>query len=294
VRRLIVIYNPTSGNQNKIDVHKLFTSYFEKHYTSYEIWESKSAKHMQELCELLKTVEANYVVAAGGDGTVNAVAKAIANTNKQFYILPLGSGNGLARHFKYPLDAIENIQKLNKAMLVGDIDTAYANENFFVNVSGVGFDAHISHVFANNTKRGLWGYIKAILKELPYKCQTYQVQTEQEQWEGKAFLISVCNASQWGNNMHINPFANPKDKLINVTILKPFSLFQIPHIIWSLWKNKPMHKQCLYLQSPQVHIKSLPSTLNLHCDGEPINNKNNNKITFKVKGNLCMLFPYKS
>lgn len=291
MRRLVVIYNPTSGKRNDTDVHKLFSSYFNKDYTSYEIWESKSAKHMLELCKLLKTVDANYVVAAGGDGTVNAVANAIVNTNKQLYILPLGSGNGLARHFQYPLKPIENIQKLNKAMLVSDIDTACANENFFVNVSGVGFDAHISHVFANNTKRGLWGYIKAILKELPYKCQTYQVQTEQEQWEGKAFLISVCNAPQWGNNMHINPFANPKDNLLNVTILKPFSLFQIPLIIWSLWKNKAMHKQCLYLQSPQVHIETLSSPLNLHCDGEPI--ANNSEITFKVNGRLFMLFPYK-
>jgi diacylglycerol kinase (ATP) len=289
VKKLVVIYNPTSGKRNDTDVHKLFSTYFNKENTTFEIWESKSAKHMVELCQLLKTIDTTYVVAAGGDGTVNAVANAIAHSKKQLYILPLGSGNGLARHFKYPLNAIENIQKLNTAILISQIDTACANENFFVNVSGVGFDAHISHVFANNAKRGLWGYIKAVIKELPYKCQTYKVQTPLQQWEGKAFLISICNAPQWGNNMHINPFADPKDNLLNVTILKPFNWLQIPLIIWSLWKNKPMYKQCLYLKSPNVHIKNPSSPLHFHCDGEPI--AKNSEITFKINGKLLMLLP---
>jgi hypothetical protein len=104
-----------------------------------------------------------------------------------------------------------------------------------INVGGIGFDAHISALFATNKKRGLMEYVKTIVKHLNYKSQYYQIiNKEKVVWYGKAFLISIANATQWGNNVKVHTGALPDDGLYNIVVIKRFSIFSLPSLIKNL------------------------------------------------------------
>lgn len=286
-QEIIIIYNPSSGKKRRINLPDYVSKHLDFEKFEPQIWTSESSEHMLRLAEKAAMSNVEIVVAAGGDGTVNAVASKLVNTNKKLYVFPLGSGNGFARHFNIPVSLSKSIQALTNRHIFSEIDCAKVNEHHFTNVAGVGFDAHISQLFANNTKRGFWGYFKAIIKELNYKPKVYKVETLEETWEGSAFLISVANCTQWGNNVFIAPHANPKDGKLDLVVLKNFNLFQVPAILHQLLTRKV--KTGAYFKtitSSQVSI-SCQSPEPIHTDGEALNSYKD--LAFKVEGKLIVI-----
>ena len=94
------------------------------------------------------------VVAIGGDGTVNEVGKGLIDSNTALAIVPIGSGNGLARHLKIPLKIEKAIQfALSQSAVL--MDVCFLNEIPFFCTAGVGFDAEVAHEFAKQNSRGL-------------------------------------------------------------------------------------------------------------------------------------------
>src|SRR6185295_17049123 len=133
------------------------------------------------------------VVAVGGDGSVNEIAKGLVGSTTAMAIIPTGSGNGLARHLKIPLDLKKAMEVINGSKET-TIDTIQLNDETFVNVAGVGFDAHIGWEFAKFGKRGLSSYMKVIMRELPkYKAQDFELIIDGKSIHQKAFLISFAN-----------------------------------------------------------------------------------------------------
>jgi len=286
-QEIIIIYNPSSGKKRRINLPDYVSKYLDFEKFEPQIWTSESSEHMLRLAEKAAMSSVEIVVAAGGDGTVNAVASMLVNTDKKLYVFPLGSGNGFARHFNIPVSLSKSIQALSNKHLLSEIDCAKVNNHHFTNVAGVGFDAHISQLFANNTKRGFWGYFKAIIKELNYKPKVYKVETLEETWEGSAFLISVANCTQWGNNVFIAPMANPKDGKLDLVVLKNFNLFQVPAILYQLLTKKV--KTGTYFKtitSSQISI-SCQSHEPIHTDGEALNSYK--ELDYRVEGKLNVI-----
>ena len=114
------------------------------------------------------------MVAVGGDGSVNETAKGLIGSKTAMAILPTGSGNGLARHLKIPLDLKKAMEVINRAQQTC-IDSISMDNEVFVNVAGIGFDAHIGWEFAKFGKRGFSSYLKVVLREFPkYKARNYE------------------------------------------------------------------------------------------------------------------------
>lgn len=159
------------------------------------------------------------VLACGGDGTVNETARALCSTGTALGILPAGSGNGLARHLQIPVD-ISLALKVIAADNVVDSDYGTVNGRPFFCTFGMGFDAAVSHRFARQSRRGMLSYVKSAISEyVQYRPQTYTVSANGKLLTEKAFLIAVCNASQWGNNAYIAPEASITDGLLDITIV---------------------------------------------------------------------------
>lgn len=159
------------------------------------------------------------VLACGGDGTVNETARALCSTGTALGILPAGSGNGLARHLQIPVD-ISLALKVITADNVVDSDYGTVNGRPFFCTFGMGFDAAVSHRFARQSRRGMLSYVKSAISEyVQYRPQTYTVSANGKLLTEKAFLIAVCNASQWGNNAYIAPEASITDGLLDITIV---------------------------------------------------------------------------
>src|SRR5690606_33544756 len=111
-------------------------------------------------------------IAVGGDGTINRVARALIHQDAKLGLVPMGSGNGLARHYKVSMNPEKAIRKLNHPTHK-IIDTFQVNDHdYFINMAGIGFDAHVGHLFDKSGSRGFSTYAKITMAELlRYKSQ---------------------------------------------------------------------------------------------------------------------------
>lgn len=286
-QKVIIIYNPVSGAKRGIDLPSIVNKFLNKDKFDYELWSSESAEHMKALSKQASQSDADIVVAAGGDGSANTVSKELVDTDKRFYIFPLGSGNGFARHFNIPMNTVKAIKSLAEKTSETIVSTCLMNDSHFINVAGAGFDAHISHVFALKNERGFWGYLKAVIRELGYKSQSYTISNGADTWHGKAFLISVANASQWGNNVRIAPHANPQDEILDVVAIKKFNLIEAPVVMCRIFMGKIHNGRYFYLISGlKISIKREHSDI-AHIDGEPVTAAQD--LVFECKGKLKVL-----
>ncbi|QJX48918.1 acylglycerol kinase family protein [Hymenobacter taeanensis] len=102
--RICFILNPTSGTNRTQDVPTLLTRYATAAGADFMIRLTQYAGHAEELAQQAAQEGCRVVVAVGGDGTVNEVARGLLGTSAALGIVPRGSGNGLARHLHIPLD----------------------------------------------------------------------------------------------------------------------------------------------------------------------------------------------
>ena len=212
----LVIVNPVSGTRSKQGleeaVHRLMGAKTEIIYTEY-------AGHAALLAAQAANAGIKQVVAAGGDGTVNEIARSLTGTETALGIIPQGSGNGLARHLQIPVDIAMALKVIADGNVV-DSDYGTVNGRPFFCTFGMGFDAAVSHRFARQSRRGILSYVKSAISEyVQYRPQTYTVSANGKLLTEKAFLIAVCNASQWGNNAYIAPEASITDGLLDITIV---------------------------------------------------------------------------
>ena len=267
-RKLLFIVNPNAGKKISDQIIKIIRKEFPKNiYYQVVIWKDKD--HFDEITALLKSQGYTDAIAVGGDGTVNQVAKTIVNTNISLGIVPIGSGNGLARSLGLSMDIIQVV----KQIAVGSktvIDTGTVNGIPFFCTSGIGFDAHIGHLFATIVKRGLQSYVKITFRELlKYRAKNYTLKFDGQELKRKAFLITAANAGQYGNDFYIAPQASLQDGKFHVVVLKPFNALKVGGIMFNILRRKAFLSKSIetYSTSKITIIRDRPDTI--HYDGEP-------------------------
>ena len=178
-RSILFIVNPISGTRDKGAVQKDIETLTDASQFDYRIAFTEYAGHASVLAREAVENGFDIVVAVGGDGTVNEVARSLVHTPTALGIIPCGSGNGLARHLQIPLDARKAMQIINRAT-ISSLDYGTINAMPFFCTCGVGFDAFVSLKFATGKKRGLLSYIENTLREgLSYKPETYTIEDEE-------------------------------------------------------------------------------------------------------------------
>ena len=270
IQHITFIINPISGTQSKHEIPDLIDRMMDKERFECKVCITEYAGHAAELAKACAAQGDDIVVAVGGDGTVNEVARSLVHTKTALGIIPCGSGNGLARHLCIPMDIRKALDIINQAQIV-DFDYGVINDLPFFCTCGMGFDAFISLKFAEAGKRGPITYVENVLKEgLKYKPETYEIIDDNGTTKYKAFLIACANASQYGNNAYIAPGATMKDGKIDVIIMEPFDALEAPQIAADLFmktlgnnskiKTFRTRKLTIHRQSPGA----------IHYDGDPI------------------------
>lgn len=210
------------------------------------------------------------VIACGGDGTVNETATALCGSRTALGIIPAGSGNGLARHLGIPVDLGAALDIICSRNIVAS-DYGTVNDTPFFCTFGMGFDAAVSHRFARQSRRGLLSYVKSALSEyIQYRPQTYTLSANGKLLTEKAFLVAVCNASQWGNNAYIAPEASLTDGLLDITVVhsgSPIDAAVMGMDIFTGLINKNTMVHCF--RAPAVVIYRSKEG-EAHIDGEPM------------------------
>ncbi len=269
-KKISFIINPKSGTQSKEQILHLLDEKLDKTKYAQEVIYTEYAGHAVEIAAQKAKENVNAVVDIGGDGTINEIARSLVHTKTALGIIPCGSGNGLARHLQISMEPKKAIEIINEG-IIDVIDYGKINEVPFFCTCGVGFDAFVSLKFAKAGRRGPLTYLeKTLLESLKYQPETYELETEDGTLKYKAFLIACGNASQYGNNAYIAPQAMLTDGLLDVTILEPFTVLDVPSLSFQLFNktiDQNSHIKTFRCQTLRIH-RTKPGVV--HFDGDPM------------------------
>lgn len=269
-KTLYVIINPKSGTSGKENLPRKISEFLDPRKFMVHIFFTAYAGHGNEIAQMAVENKVDYVVAVGGDGTVNEVGRALVHSNTTLGIIPLGSGNGLGRDLNIPTNiqgALEIIAQEN----VKTIDYGKANDRVFFCTCGVGFDAEVAGKVSGKKHRGSLMYLKNMLEMFfTQKPKTYEITCPEGTIKDQAFVVTCANASQYGYDAHIAPHADIQDGKMNIAILKPLTLLDVPKTSIQLFTKKiDENKKMEELMTSKALIKREDEGV-MHIDGDPI------------------------
>ena len=269
-RRIMAIINPVSGTGSKDKMPRLIDTVVDHSRNDVSIILTEYPGHAHELAALAVKDRFDMVLAIGGDGTVNEVGSAVCGTQTAMAIVPSGSGNGLARHLRIPMNASRALQLLSTGV-VGTFDYCTVNGRPFFCTCGMGFDAAVSYKFSNEGTRGFITYVKTTLTEyLNYKPQEYDIDIDGNKMREIAFVVACCNAAQYGNNAYIAPRATMQDGLIDVTVMHPFNLAESPLVGARLFLRQLGHDHHVSIYRGKRVVIDRQQDDIMHIDGDPV------------------------
>ena len=269
-KRIVFVVNPISGTQGKKAILKCIDERLDRSLYDFSIVKTEYAGHATQIAANAVQEKVDVVVAIGGDGTINEIARSLVHTDTALGIIPCGSGNGLARHLRIPMEPKAAIDVINQGHELS-IDYGKINNILFFCTCGVGFDAFVSLKFADSGKRGLLTYLENTLHErLRYQPETYEIENEEGTVKYKAWLIACGNASQYGNDAYIAPQASLTDGLMDVTIMEPFTVLDVPSLSFQLFnKTIDQNSRVKTMRAKKIKIHRVNDGV-MHFDGDPL------------------------
>ncbi len=241
------IHNPISGVRKQSRFEELIRQNLDPDKFDFEVRETRSPKDAIRIASDAVNEKFDIIVAVGGDGTVNEVVQGIGRSQVLLGIVPVGSGNGLARHLQIPLEPERAVQAINK-LNIRTIDLATINGYPFASIAGLGFDARVANRYRKVKKRGFYGYFRVVSREyFRYREREFTLIFNDRKITRKAILLSIANSNQFGYNTIIAPTAEPDDGLLDIVIVRKFPLGELPRIIGQLYTGKI--DQSAYIES---------------------------------------------
>ena len=287
----LFIINPISGLGRQKEIPDLIHKQLNAHRFAYDLVTTEYAGHAHDLAARHHQ-DYDLLVAVGGDGTVNEVASGLLGKSAALGVIPLGSGNGFARHFGIDLNAGKALEQLNYSQRES-MDTGLLNQKPFFNVSGVGFDGQISKTFAKQLTRGFVTYARCVMSELQtYRPKKISYIVNDREVEGQFFLIAFANTTQYGNNAVIAPQANPQDGLLDVVIIKAFPPLYLPAFtMMSLFRALHHSPYVEIIKTSSIKLNN-PEEAPIHIDGEFVSNDKKIDVSAR-KASLQVMIPVK-
>lgn len=185
----------------------------------------------QQLPELIRRYQnrVDLVIIGGGDGTLNAAADALVETQLPLGILPLGTANDLARTLGIP-DSLPEACKIIAQGQLRRIDLGWVNGKHFFNVASMGLSVQITERLTKETKRrwGIFAYaitaLQALWKARPFRAE---IRIEGESIRVKTVQIAVGNGRYYGGGMAVAHDATIDDRRLDLYSLELKHWWQI-------------------------------------------------------------------
>ncbi len=270
MKKYLAIINPISGTGSKKSIPELLGQAYSSADGELFLTYTKAAGHAEELARRAAEEGFEEVIAVGGDGTVNEVARALLGTNTALGIVPKGSGNGLARSLGIAMNSEEAIRQLSTGRRIC-IDSCTMDGRPFFCTCGMGFDAAVSHAFAEASSRGPVTYFRTMIEEYRgFQAENYHITLDRERsFDTEAFVLVAANATQYGNNAYIAPEADLADGFLDLALIRPFPGIEAAFVLGDLMLGRLPNNKYYHAERARELIIERPSPGVIHLDGEP-------------------------
>ena len=288
MKNIAFIINPISGSREtqnaKKKLPKVIMQTLDAAQWLPNITFTEYAGHATELAFQYARMGFDAVVAVGGDGTVNEVARGLKDTQTALGIIPMGSGNGFARHLNIPIKPQKAIEMLNHSEPIS-VDYGLANGRLFVSTCGTGFDALVADNFAGSNKRGFMTYLQNVLKEaFAYQPQTYHIVGDGLDVTHKAFLITFANANQWGYEAMIAPKASVQDGKMDIMLMSSHAILGSASLALRLFAGSIDDSHFMdTLRAREITLER-EEKAPFHIDGDPVEMEKDIRIRIVADG----------
>lgn len=265
-----VIINPISGGKGKAEIVPFLSTLLFPNKFDLEVFYTEGPHHATELAKEAADNGYDLVIAVGGDGTVNEVGKALVGTKTTLGIIPMGSGDGMARNLNIPQNPMGAIAVINR-FIKKKIDTIKVNDQRFFTAAGIGFDADISWGFADSNGRGLIGYLEVVLDgyfDFKPKKVEFVIDDQRQLVEEDGLLVTFANGKQYGNDVYIAPMAKMNDGYVHLVVLKMPPIFALPDILIRLG-GQSIGESIYYYSIKAKKIEVKGKNISAHLDGDP-------------------------
>ncbi|MGE5255346.1 MAG: diacylglycerol/lipid kinase family protein, partial [Hyphomicrobiales bacterium] len=238
-----IIINPFSGRRHAPKVQRMAEWIARELGATLLVKTIQGPGHGIELARAALSDGAERVLCAGGDGSLNTVARGLLGTRVPLGIVPMGSGNGYSRSLGLP----QSPEAALRMALTGTprpMDVGYLNDQPFLGTAGIGFDAYVAERFDRIQKRGMIGYVRIVLEEIARAKSIHAQITVGSQTTVADLLILVfCNTREFGNGVRISPASRPDDGVAELKLVKKPALGELPWAFLNLYSNRADRSQ---------------------------------------------------
>jgi len=226
--KLLFIINPISGGKEKNDWEAAIRKYFSDKPHAIEIYLLTGKEDKTSIRHHISTVNPDRVVAVGGDGTVKLLAEIVKETELPLGILPAGSANGMAKELDIPLDPEAALEVITNGEC-RKIDVIRINEEeICIHLADIGLNAMLVKYFESSSKRGMWGYGKAIFRVMWEKQKMrVKLNVDGQEITRNAFMVVMANARKYGTGANINPDGDVSDGKFEIVIVRRLNVVEV-------------------------------------------------------------------
>lgn len=238
MKRAFVVVNPVAGHSQPDILREKLRRRFAEAGKDCELYETTGEERLAEVVRSSLDRGSDLLVAAGGDGTVSGVVDGLAHASVPMGILPVGTGNALARDLGIPLDVDEALDLLLGEHAVRQIDALQIDTRFFVLNIGVGMSAQIMRDTESESKRrfGRMAYLWNVMDRLfGLERHRFTLTLDGREARLRATEVLILNSGamgspvlRWGPNVQID------DGQVAVYVLSPRAVFDYLSIAWNL------------------------------------------------------------
>jgi len=275
--KVFFIVKPINNYALKQLYHSIETT-FDKKKDSVHVLKTSKKEHAIDLTQKAIEEKPDVVVACGGDGTVNEVARGLVKTEIPIAVVPLGSGNGIARHFKIPSE-ISNAIQLIKKKKIAKMDVGVVNGHYFFGNMGCALESHFIRIYNKNGSHGIWAYMIAFFNAIiSFKYQKILIEYQKEIKQISPFVFLLSNTNQQGYNFSLTPQALSDDGQLDLFWIEKSSLIKkIKFMINTLFCKRLKSNNYNFVKLSTLKISLLdPGNFCIQIDGEylPVTSKN--------------------
>jgi diacylglycerol kinase (ATP) len=273
-KKWVFIVNPIAGNGFAKSLVPKLEKMIAEHVVSADIIYTERSGHASVLSDHYYKLGYDYVIAVGGDGTLNEVCRPLANKkNVIIGIIPAGTGNDFIQILGFPTRFNDRDWDVFFKKDTARLDAGFCNGMIFLNGMGLGFDAQVAaenYSAPGEVKRGskykyIWHIVKTLLF---FKEKKMIVNNGAGKEETDCFINTIAIGRRFAGGFFLTPNAIANDGLLDVCSIKKLNLIERFSILLKVPKGKHISdKRVNYYQTPGLDLE-FPEKVPFHVDGE--------------------------